>query len=316
MSRTISVLITYYDEREMLRECLESLGQQTDPPDEIFIYDDASKAPAKRYVPAAMDVRILRSETNHGPSYGRNALLAASNSDYVHFHDADDLFHPDWCARVRDAIDSERVDAVFTEILSVGEHGVASTGVLGLQHLAPDADLVRFCIRGVMLTQAGTYRREAVVRIGGYRTDVWQSEDYDFHIRLAASGIRYAAITEPLVTQRLRPGARHYKWLEVWTSYLQAVERLSTELHGQYLPDLADAAARAGSALFQLGDRAQARRAFRLVERIGPPSFSTQRRMYQLLARLIGFERTEQLAKAYRGALPQGFRAYFATRGW
>jgi glycosyltransferase involved in cell wall biosynthesis len=313
---SIGVLITYYDERELLQNCLESIANQSVEPDEVLIYDDASAAPAEAYVPAGFPVRILRADVNHGPSFGRNALLEASESTYVHFHDADDLFYPEWCARVRQVIEARAVDAVFTEIFSVGAEGVVSERVLGLESVADGTDLVRFCIRGVMLTQAGTYHRQAVLAIGGYRTDLWQSEDYDFHIRLAAHGIRYELITEPLVIQRLRPGARHFKWLEVWGSYLQAVERLSGELPAHYWPDLADAAARAGSALFQLGARDQARRAFALAGRIGPPRFSTQRRFYQVMSRAVGFETTEWLAQTYRSLLPHGFRAYFAMRGW
>jgi glycosyltransferase involved in cell wall biosynthesis len=313
---SIGVLITYYGEQDLLRECLESIASQSVPPDEVLIYDDASDAPASDYVPAGFPVRILRADVNHGPSYGRNALLQASASDYIHFHDADDPFDPVWCARVGEVIQARAVDAVFTEVRSVGPQGLVSERVLGLESVAAGTDLVRFCIRGVMLTQAGTYHRQAVLAIGGYRTDLWQSEDYDFHIRLAAQGIRYALITEPLVVQRLRPGARHFKWLEVWGSYLQAVERLSSELPAPYRPDLADAAARAGSALFQLGARDQARRAFALIERIGPPRYSTQRRIYQVVSRVVGFEMTERLAQTYRGLLPHGFRAYFATRGW
>ncbi len=36
-SMTIAVLITYYGERELLRECLESLRDQTSPPAEILV---------------------------------------------------------------------------------------------------------------------------------------------------------------------------------------------------------------------------------------------------------------------------------------
>jgi glycosyltransferase involved in cell wall biosynthesis len=313
---TVGVLITYYGERELLRECLDSLAGQRVAPDEVLIYDDASDTPASEYVPVGFPVRIIRSDVNHGPSYGRNALLRASKSAFVHFHDADDLFHPDWCARVRGVLDRQKTDAVFTEIRSFGPDGLVSERVLGLEQLAPGDDLVRFCIRGVLITQAGTYRRQSVLSIGGYRTDLWQSEDYDYHIRLAASGIRWEVIPDALVIQRLRPGARHYKWLEVWTSYLQAVERLSAELHHRYWPDLADAAVRAGSALFQLGDRDQAHHAFELATRIGPPNLSTHRRAYKVLTRTIGFESTERLAHSYRNLFPVGFRAYFASRGW
>jgi glycosyltransferase involved in cell wall biosynthesis len=312
---SIGVLITYYGERDLLRECLESIAGQACLPNEILIYDNASDAPADDFVPYGLPVRVLRGVENRGPAYGRNQLLQASTSAYVHFHDADDLFSPDWHTRVRDVLESSDVDVVFTEIdVAVqGEHGIQSTCVLALSGLgAGDADLVQFCIRGVMLVPSGTYRRETVLAIGGYRTSLWQAEDFDFHVRLAASGPRYAIIPDPLVTIRVRPGGRSRDRVQTWSSYVQAIERLCAELPSSYRSDLADAAGRAGSALFKLGARAEASAAFKLAARLGPPRFSTQRPLYRVLASTVGFERTEQLAQAYRSMLPAPMRAYIA----
>ncbi len=314
-SLTIGVLITYYGERDLLRECLETIATQTRPPDEILIYDDASDAPAEQYVPAGLPVKILRGDVNRGPAYGRNQLLQASTSTHIHFHDADDLFHPDWHARVHDVLEATNVDVVFTEIDVAGDRSVQSTRVLALEGLAIGADLVRFCIQGVMLVPAGTYRRQTALANAAYRTSLWQAEDFDFHVRLAASRPTYAVITDPLVTIRVRPDGRSRDRVETWSAYVAAVEALSTELPGQYQSDLADAAARAGSILFKAGARDQAKRAFKLAARLGPPRFTTQRRLYRLLATTVGFETTEQLARAYRGMLPARLRAYIAAQG-
>jgi hypothetical protein len=163
-----------------------------------------------------------------------------------------------------------------------------------------------------MLVPSGTYRREMVLAIGGYRTSLWQAEDFDFHVRLAASGPRYAVIPDPLVIIRVRPGGRSRDRVQTWSSYVQAIASLSTELPSSYRPDLADAAARAGAKLFKLGARSQARVAFELAARLGPPRFSSQRPVYRALASTVGFERTEQLAQVYRSVLPAGIRAYVA----
>ena len=58
---TVGVLITYFGERELLRECLESLAQQTRAVDEILVYDDASSAPPAAYVPNGLEVSIIPS---------------------------------------------------------------------------------------------------------------------------------------------------------------------------------------------------------------------------------------------------------------
>jgi hypothetical protein len=311
----IAVLVTYYGERELLRECLESVASQTSAPREILIYDDASDAPAENYVPSGLQVRVLRGKENRGPAYGRNRLLHASSSPYVHFHDADDLFSPDWHARVREVLQATPLDAVFTEIDAHSEDGVQAQRILALQALVDGGDLVRFCINGVMLVPAGTYRREALLAMGGYRTSLWQAEDFDFHVRFAAAGATYAVITDPLVTIRVRESGRSRDQVQTWSSYLEAVAVLSNELPATYRPDLADAAARAGSTLFKLGARTEAGVGFKLAARLGPPRFTKQRPVYQLMARTVGFEATEQLARAYRDVVPRKLRTFIAHRG-
>jgi hypothetical protein len=199
---------------------------------------------------------------------------------------------------------------VFTEVQSFNSEGVMAERVLGLERVGQD--LVRFCIGGAMLTPSGTYRRSHLLAIGGYRMDLAQSEDWEFHIRLAASGIDYTLLSEPLVLQRLRDGGRHHQSVDVWVSCCDAVIGLADQLPRRYRPDLADAAARAGSHLFALGARAHARKAFELAERLGPSRCAHQRPIYRVLAHAVGFETAERLALAYRHILPSELRAHIA----
>jgi glycosyltransferase involved in cell wall biosynthesis len=313
MRLKLAVLITYYNERELLRDCLESLWRQPERPDEILVYDDASHYPPEPYLPPGCPVRVVRGGANRGPAFGRNALLAACSSDYVHFHDSDDLFASDWCRQVRHALDRTAIDAVFTEISAFTEAGPAGDGALGLDRLRGGKDLVQFCIEGALLVPSGTYRRPAIQRIGGYRTQLWQSEDYDFHIRLAASGIRYAVILDPLVRIRIRAASRSQARAEVWSSALQALRSLASELPAMYLPDVAEAAARAGSQLYRLGVRDEAREAFRLARKLGARHYRNQSMAYRWLARSLGQEMAESIAACYRRTLPDSIRYRLRT---
>src|SRR6185437_15089588 len=107
MKRTLSVLITYYNERELLRECLQSLVAQEFPPDEVLIYDDASRHPAADYLIPGLPVRVLRGDVNVGPSRARNELWQAARGEYVHFHDSDDWFDETWSSRLRVVLETE-----------------------------------------------------------------------------------------------------------------------------------------------------------------------------------------------------------------
>src|ERR1044071_905867 len=190
----LSVLITYHNERQLLTNCLESLQKNARLPDQLLIYDDASTDPPEPYIPANVPARVIRGKVNCGPATARNRLLDAADGEYVHFHDSDDTFRPSWYEEVTSCLSSSGADAVFTEVASRQDGVLLSESVLGLAALEEHPDLIRFCIRGAMLVPSGTYRKQKVVDIGGYSKEFWQSEDYEFHIRLAASNLRYRSI--------------------------------------------------------------------------------------------------------------------------
>src|SRR5205807_1971825 len=128
------------------------------------------------------------------------------------------------------------------------ESGVIGDRILGLERLLAGEDLLRFCLHAILLVPSGTYRRQAVAAIGGYRPGLWQSEDFDFHVRLANSGPRFEVVIDPLIRIRLRDAGRsRANPAEVWQSAVQMVEHLSLELPKRYRIDLAEAAARFGS---------------------------------------------------------------------
>jgi GT2 family glycosyltransferase len=308
MSQSPAILITYHNEGELLRRCLASLACQTRPVEEILIYDDVSDVRPGDHVPAGLAVRVIRGERNIGPARGRNLLLRETRAEFVHFHDADDAFAPDWNARVTAEIEDGSPDAVFTEVSSVTEAGFVREGVLELSRLAAGADLVRFCIQGSMLVPAGTYRRSVVTAIGGYRELLWQSEDWDFHIRLAAAAPAFRVIPQSLVRIHLRAASRSRDVADVWRSAVQAIRLLASELPPVWRADLAEAAAKAGSQLFRAGAADEAREAFQLARELGTPVHGGQPAMYRAVARHAGQEWAERIGLAYRKWLPERVR--------
>jgi glycosyltransferase involved in cell wall biosynthesis len=310
---SLSVLVTYYNEGSLLRECLESLLDGDEQPDEILVYDDASPdVPASDIVPDTMPVNIIRGDENVGPSRGRNRLLEHASTDYVHYHDADDLFHADWCRRVRERIEATGPDVVFTEIASRRNGTSVSEQVLGLDAIMRgDVDLLRFCLLGSMLVPAGTYRRQCLADLDGYREDIWQAEDYDLNVRLALQNPDYQIIPEPLLTIRLRADGRSRRNRhEVTQSVVQIARSLRERIPAEYHTDLAEKVSWAGSLLYQSGRHDKAKQAFQLAADLGPPQeYAGKHRLYQVLARAWGGYVAEQVSAAYRTLLPQGLRA-------
>ena len=306
----LSVLITYYNERTLLTECLESLAGQMDGIDEVLIYDDASAYPAADYIAHTERVRVIRGQSNIGPSRARNRLLAESRSAYIHFHDSDDLFDPKWAETVALALSKNAVDALFSEVsFFVDDRSLRRESVMGLQSVIDGQDFLSFCILGSLLTPSGTYRKDIVTAIGGYRSDVWQSEDFDFHIRLIASGITYCIVAEPLVLCRSRPDSRSQNRVEVLQDSLKALRGFSVELPDSCRKDIAERAARIGAALYSLGAVSGYREAFRLADECGPPRLGGRHPGFRRLAGVVGLEWAERIAAKYRRLIRPGATA-------
>ncbi|HET9438642.1 MAG TPA: glycosyltransferase family 2 protein [Longimicrobiales bacterium] len=308
----LSVLITYHNEGRWLTECLQSIVPQLAADDEVLIHDDASSERAEDFVLADTRARMLRSTTNIGPARARNELLAASRGTHVHFHDADDLFADTWREKVGAAL-ATGVDVVFTDVAGFDDAGQSWHNVMGVSALNRTRDLLGHALRGGLLGNAGTYRREVVQRMGGYRNDLWQSEDYDFHIRLALEQPGWTVLEDDLVLIRHHGRQRSRKVREVWTCAVDALEKLAGEFPRDAYDDVAFAATRAGSALYASGAHEQAARAFALARRFGGARYD--RRAMQRLTRLFGALPAEWLASTYRKVVPNALRARVQRSG-
>jgi cellulose synthase/poly-beta-1,6-N-acetylglucosamine synthase-like glycosyltransferase len=301
----LSFLITYHNEGRWLADCLESIVPQLERDDDVIIYDDASDDPAMNHVLADARIRVMRGEKNIGPARGRNELIAASKGTHLHFHDADDLCAPSWRSRVAAAFAGD-VDVVFTDVQSFTEQE-RWPHVMDIAQLQHNGDLLAFALRGGVLAPSGTYRREVIEGIGGYRADLWQSEDYDFHIRLALAQPKWAVLADDLVLIRRHAGQRSRRVREVWTCAVDALEANAARFPASAHAHVARAATRAGSELFAAGAEADAERAFHLAQQFGGPRY--ERGAMQKLTSMVGALPAEKIAALYRKLLPGAVRS-------
>jgi glycosyltransferase involved in cell wall biosynthesis len=305
---TVSILITYHNERTLLTECLNSIQRQTAPIEEVIVYDDASTMPARDYLPTGLDVRVIRGEHNIGPSRGRNILLNEARGEFVHFHDADDLFDADWCKFVLAAIHETNPDVVITEVRSTSDGIEVCDRVLGMKAEEVRKDFLRCAIRGAFLVPSCTYRKALAEQIGGYRYDLWQSEDYDFHIRLAAQRPKVTMLDRALVTIRLRPGSRSQNRYEVVRDGLRSLEDLAKELPEPYTQELAERAFVAAVQLYRLGAHGESREAVQLAKRLSKLKYIHASPGQAFLYSVLPLPVAEALRSGYRRILPVRWR--------
>ena len=190
---TLALLIPAYNAASYLPRLLESARHQSQPFDEIIVYDDCSSDDTAG-VAERLGATVVRGVVNVGCSAGKNVLSRATRSTWVHFHDADDELMPDFVERARPWMD-QPVDVV---LFAYEERDDATGRHIGVRRFDPAevaADGKGYAIRNQINPFCGLYRRDAILAVGGYDEDprVLYNEDVAFHIRLALAELRFAA---------------------------------------------------------------------------------------------------------------------------
>lgn len=113
---TISVVIPVYNVEAYLRECVDSVLNQTMEDFEIILVDDGATDSSGRicdeYACKDARIRVIHRE-NGGLSAARNTGLDAASGEYVYFLDSDDYIAPDTLEKLLALAEKERADVVF-----------------------------------------------------------------------------------------------------------------------------------------------------------------------------------------------------------
>jgi glycosyltransferase involved in cell wall biosynthesis len=130
----VTVVMATYQGARFVREQIESLLAQTEPPAELIVADDGStdgtlEVVERALVGSSIQVRIVRSAERKG--YRRNFIEAAAlaTSPLVAFCDQDDVWHPDKLARMRRVFDDPGVMLSYHNAVLTDQEG-SRTGVL------------------------------------------------------------------------------------------------------------------------------------------------------------------------------------------
>lgn len=105
----ISVIVPAYNTGSKVRECIESILNQSHKDLEVILVDDCSNddtyAIMCEYVEKDERVRAFRNPINSGAGFSRNVGIEKATGEYVTFVDSDDYLDLDTYLAVQDAID-------------------------------------------------------------------------------------------------------------------------------------------------------------------------------------------------------------------
>lgn len=180
----ISVIIPVYNGAAWIRECLESVQNQSYQDFEVLVMDDHSADGTTEIVQAMAgeDKRIhliLRNE--RGVSAARNEGMAESNGEYITFLDADDKLAPDMFEVLLGILKQEGSDMV-----SCGYHKWTENAII---NSIEEKTSVRTVDRETYLSDYllcqhthcwGVLYRRSVIESTGFRQDLTIGEDMMF----------------------------------------------------------------------------------------------------------------------------------------
>lgn len=227
MAALVSVIVPLFNGRLFITSALESLQASTYDVWEAVVIDDGSTDGGGDLVEGLAQgdsrIRLIRQQ-NRGLGAARNTGLDAARGEFVAFLDADDLWLPTKLERQLGAW-TEGVLYSDAYLMPGESHGNERIG----EH-------IRF-ERGQIFDQLLQENRVGVLtallphtlvdEAGGFDATLPQGcEDYDLWLRLAARGVPFDYIDEPLAIYRVHPEAMSQSSVNMTRSRLAVYERL------------------------------------------------------------------------------------------
>ena len=199
-SPRIALCVPAYNAAGLLPRLFASVEAQTEPFDEVWVYDDASSDDTEA-VASAWGASVIKGGVNVGCSAGKNALLARIQSEWVHFHDADDSLNPEFVARARRRTAAAEFDVLLFDYEQVDQESGLRISRSDFSKSTVLQDPIRYLLRET-INNGGVYSTAMLRRTGGFDDDaeVLFNEDRAFHLRLAENQARFAV--EPYVASR------------------------------------------------------------------------------------------------------------------
>ncbi len=204
---TLSVVVTCYEMRSMVREAVESVWASERLPDEVLLIDDGSHGEetltsicvlendaSKRNLP----LKVIR-QRNQGLAVARNTGLEAASGEFISFLDGDDVIEPSFYRIALRLLDKyPRLGGVAAWALIFGADiidGFWNAPQPEFPFLFMENSVIVPC-----LTRTGILRH-----LGGYDArQRYNYEDWELSIRMLASGWPIVTIPMHLTRYRVR----------------------------------------------------------------------------------------------------------------
>ena len=232
----VSVLMPAYNVEAYVGEAIRSVLAQTFTDLEIVVVDDGSTDGTAAVVAAlAADdsrVRLVR-QANRGLAGARNTAMRVARGESFALLDSDDLWEPEFLA------EQITILAARPEIDIVTGNGWMYGGLLHgeLARPCPDArpapDLAAILGDERAVFIMSVFRRRVYEVVGCFDETMRTNEDYDFWLRAAIAGFRFARNDRPLGHYRIRTDSLSASEMRMLRGILRVYAKIRPLLDGR-----------------------------------------------------------------------------------
>jgi glycosyltransferase involved in cell wall biosynthesis len=191
MPPRFSIIITFYNQRDFIKDALDSALAQRSPGLEVIAVDDGSKDGSqetlKQYRRSAQVVCL---ETNQGACAARNRGASLATGDFLVFLDGDDAFLP-WALDVYERVIQAKNPKMILGTMSWFKGAMPAVRREDAPQEITVVDYSDYLRRDRGFGNSASaiiIARDSFEDVGGWSTDFFPAEDHDFALRLGASG--------------------------------------------------------------------------------------------------------------------------------
>lgn len=202
----VSVIIPVYNGEKYIEECLRSVYQQSYHRIEIILIDDGSTDNSLNLINQFPGEKKVISQQNTDVSQARNVGIQNADGQFIAFLDQDDVWEN---AKLEKQVHAFRenpdTDLVFTDSFKFNDkgdrrhprdkHEIASR--LNDQNLF--STLVR---KNILMPSAVMIKKESIEKAGLFDSSFKTCGDYEMWLRMAAMGMKFKYLPEPLALYR------------------------------------------------------------------------------------------------------------------
>jgi glycosyltransferase involved in cell wall biosynthesis len=230
----VSVVMPVYQGREHLAAAIESVLAQTFELFELLVVDDGSTDGSSEiaHTYTERDPRVhYRRQKNAGQGAARNAGIGVARGEAVAFLDQDDLWLPHKLARQLPLLDDTTV--VYSDAYILRDDGRSREERFSdyLDGWPVPATLGSLLVGNTIPVLTALLSRRLLLAHGGLTSDpeLKGVDDYDLWLRLAAAGVTFSYVPEPLAVYRVHKAAMSADQVGMASARLALFEKLIAE---------------------------------------------------------------------------------------